>query len=84
MKGWAVIHENPYMAVTDKDGKFEIKNLPVGKWQFMFWQEAAGWLAEVKRDGQEETWRRGTIELDIKPGQNDLGKIVVSPELFEK
>ncbi len=84
MKGWAVIREDPYMAVTGKDGQFEIKNLPVGKWQFMFWQEAAGYLAEVKRGGQQEKWRRGTIELEIKPGKNDLGQLIVTPDLFEK
>ena len=70
--------------VTDKDGKFEIKNLPAGKWQFMFWQEMAGYVAEVKRDGQAEKWRRGTIEVEIKAGKNDVGKIVVAPELFYK
>ena len=84
MKGWVMIRDNPYMAVTDKDGRFEIKNLPAGKWQFMFWQEMAGYVAEVKRDGKAEAWRRGTIEVEIQPGKNDLGKIVVAPELFYK
>lgn len=84
MKAWVMIRDNPYMAVTDKDGKFEIKNLPVGKWQFMFWQETAGYVAEVKRNGEPEKWRRGTIEIEIKPGKNDLGKIVVAQDLFAK
>ncbi len=84
MKGWVMVRDNPYMAVTDKDGKFEIKNLPVGKWQFMFWQEMAGYVAEVKRNGKPEKWRRGILEVEIKPGKNDQGEIVVNPELFYK
>ncbi len=84
MKAWVMIRDNPYMAVTGKDGKFEIKNLPVGKWQFMFWQETAGYVAEVKRNGEPEKWRRGTIEIEIKPGKNDLGRIVVAQDLFAK
>jgi len=84
MKGWAIIRDTPYMAITGEDGTFEIKNLPTGTWQFMFWQEAAGYLSDVQRDGRPEEWRRGTIEVEIQPGDNDLGKIVVQPELFEK
>jgi hypothetical protein len=84
MKGFAIVRDNPYMTVTDDDGAFEIKNLPSGKWQFMFWQEAAGYLSEIKRNGQAEKWRRGTVEIDIQPGDNDLGQIVVDPDLFEK
>lgn len=83
MKGWAVIRDHPYMAVTGDDGNFEIKNLPVGKWEFMFWQEAAGYVSEVQRDGKSEKWRRGMLEVEVKPGPNDLGKIVVSPDLFK-
>lgn len=40
---WYVV-DHPYAAVTDKEGKFEIKNLPVGKHTFKVWQEKAGYL----------------------------------------
>ncbi len=83
MKGWLIIRDTPYMAATDEDGKFEIKNLPTGKWRFMFWQEAAGYLREVQVDGKPQAWSRGIVELEIKPGENDLGKIVVKPDLFK-
>ena len=39
--GWLVVTDHPYVAVTDKDGRFEIKNVPAGKRSFMFWQEKA-------------------------------------------
>ena len=83
MKGWLVIRDTPYMAVTDEQGKFEIQNLPAGKWRFMFWQEAAGYVDDVKIGGKPQKWSRGIVEIDIQPGKNDLGKIVVAPDLFK-
>jgi hypothetical protein len=83
MSGYLVIKETPYMAVSDKDGKFTIKNLPVGKWTFQFWQEAAGYLDEVEVDGKPTKWTRGRVEIEIKPGENDLGEIKVPPATFE-
>jgi hypothetical protein len=80
--GWLVISDHPYVAVSDKDGNFEIKDIPVGKRSFMFWQEKSGYLAEVTLQGRTEQWRRGTKELDLQPGINDLGEIIVQPNLF--
>jgi plastocyanin len=83
MKGWLVIRKHPYMAVTDEDGKFEIKNLPAGEWQFTFWQERAGYLREVKV-GDTQTSRRGRANITIRAGDNDLGVIKAGPKLFEQ
>jgi len=84
MSAWLVIKDNPYMAVTDEQGNFEIKNLPVGDWSFQFWHERAGYLSKVKLDGKAESWKKGRPELSIEEGDNDLGTIAVSAELFEK
>ncbi len=81
--GWLVVKDHPYMAVTDKNGSFEIKNVPAGKRRFMFWQEEAGYLREVTVNGKQEAWERGSPTLDLKPGDNDLGEIVVPPSLFQ-
>lgn len=82
--GWLVICDHPYVAVSNKDGHFKIQNVPVGEHRFMFWQEKAGYLSDVTVQGRQESWRRGTKELALKPGDNDLGDIVVQPSLFEK
>ncbi len=82
--GWLVVKEHPYMAVTDEDGRFEIRNLPLGKRQFMFWQEEAGYLREVTVNGKATAWNRGTVTLELKSGDNDLGDIVVQPALFRR
>ena len=40
---WYVV-DHPYAVVTDKEGNFEIKNLPAGRHSFKVWQEKAGYL----------------------------------------
>jgi hypothetical protein len=84
MKGYLVVKEHPYMAVSDKDGKVTIKNVPAGKWTFQFWQEASGYLSDAKQNGKPVKWERGRVELDIKAGApTDLGEIKVSPTIFK-
>ena len=39
MSGYVVVVPTPYFAVTDKDGNFEIKNIPVGKYTLKTWSE---------------------------------------------
>ena len=40
---WMVV-DHPYAAVTDKEGKFTIPNLPVGEHEFRVWHERSGYL----------------------------------------
>lgn len=39
MSGYVVIVPTPYFAMTDKDGNFEIKNVPAGKYTLKTWSE---------------------------------------------
>ncbi|NLF72232.1 MAG: carboxypeptidase-like regulatory domain-containing protein [Candidatus Anammoximicrobium sp.] len=80
--GWLLVKDNPYMAVSDADGSFVIKNLPPGKWTFQFWHEQAGYLTEVKFQGKTTAWKRGRAEFEIKPGENDLGEVLLAPGSF--
>ena len=54
--GYVVVQDHPYMAKSGKDGRFEIKNLPVGTWTFHIGtrsREICKWSNEVakKRSG---------------------------------
>ncbi len=40
---WLII-DHPYAAITDKDGRFKIENVPSGEHNFMIWHERAGWV----------------------------------------
>jgi hypothetical protein len=84
MSGYLLIHESPYMGVSDEDGKLEIKHLPAGKWTFQFWQEKAGNLRRVERDGKATEWSKGRVELTIKAGANSLGEIKLTPAAFSE
>jgi len=39
MNGRIRVFEHPYFAVTDEDGKFEIKDVPAGDWRIVYWHE---------------------------------------------
>jgi plastocyanin len=39
MSGYVVVVPTPYSAVTDKDGNFDIKNIPAGKYTLKTWSE---------------------------------------------
>jgi len=39
MSGYVVVVPTPYFAVTDKDGNFEIKDIPAGKYTLKTWSE---------------------------------------------
>lgn len=41
MLGYWLIVDHPYAAVTDKEGKFKIENLPVGEHECVIWHETA-------------------------------------------
>ncbi len=53
MRGWLLVRDTPYMAVTDQQGRFQIKGLPVGQWEFAFWHERAQFLTEVVQEEEQ-------------------------------
>jgi plastocyanin len=62
MSGYVVVAPTPYFAVTNKDGSFEIKNIPAGKYTLKTWSE----------DGKPTTQpvdvssATATVELTVK------------------
>jgi plastocyanin len=62
MSGYIVVVPTPYFAVTDKEGNFEIKNIPPGKYTLKTWSE----------DGKPTTQAvdvsavTATVELTVK------------------
>lgn len=77
MKARVLIRDNPYMAVTDAKGDFQIKDIPAGTHMFIFWHDPAGMRGMAV--GKKKTDRKGRAKLEIAPGETlDLGEIKVS------
>jgi plastocyanin len=55
MKSYIFVFKNPYYAVTSKDGKFEIKNLPPGTYTIEAWQEKYGTQDQTVTIGPKES-----------------------------
>ena len=47
MSAYVVVTETPYFAVSDKDGKFVIPNLPAGRYVVVAWHERAGTTRQI-------------------------------------
>ena len=74
-KMWLRIFNHPYYAVTDKHGRFEIKNAPAGKCRIVVWQETLGFKGEgrLKKYGQV---------IEIEGGaMKDLGDIKIKAKI---
>jgi plastocyanin len=69
MKGYLIVVNHPYYAVTDAQGNFEIKDAPAGTWNLVVWQEEKGWLNGDKKGKPVEIKDGGTTEvkIDVKP-----------------
>lgn len=83
LSGWVLIRDNPYVAITNAKGEFEIKNLPIGAWEFIAWHEKAQTELKVKISQRDETWRKGRFLATIEKEGTDLGELVVSEQSFK-
>ena len=70
LKAYVVPRDNPYVAVTRSTGAFTIRKLPARSLEFQLWHERFGYL-------DTPTYAQGRVVLKLKPGENDLGTIVV-------
>jgi plastocyanin len=65
MTGLVFVNDSPYVAVTDKDGNFEIKNVPTGVELTVVGFHENGEV-EGAKDGQKKTFVAGANTLDLK------------------
>lgn len=71
MKGWVMVFDHPFFAVTGEDGSFEIKGVPAGTQSLVVWQEATGYVTKNAARGMEVT---------VKAGQTtDIGSVKLDP-----
>ena len=58
MKAYWLVLDNPYFAVTDDKGNFEIKNVPAGTQKVVVWQEAARFVTAAVGRGRDDQGQR--------------------------
>jgi hypothetical protein len=65
MSSYWLVLDHPYMAVSDAQGNFEIKNLPPGEHSFYIWQES---LYAIDKD----------FKITVKAGETtDVGQVKI-------
>lgn len=83
MKGWVVVRDNPYAAVTGEDGSFTIEKLPAGEVELQFWHEKAGYLDSIVIDGKKTSVKRGRMDVKVSSDGTDLGEMVLDASVFK-
>lgn len=70
MRGHVRAFDHPYFAVTDANGRFELKDAPAGAWRLVVWHETAGYLGGA-------AGRLGTklTVPEARTGKHELGPI---------
>jgi hypothetical protein len=67
MKGFIMVFDHPFFAITNDDGSFEIEGVPAGAQNLVIWQEKKGYVTEGLARGQA---------VKVEAGKTaDLGEI---------
>jgi|GEM_PF-459601 len=79
--------ENPYVALTGKDGRFVIEGIPPGRHKVKVWHETLGELVlplDMPPSGRQEmnleARTQGTPKLRLVPPGQETGRTISSPE----
>jgi hypothetical protein len=75
---WLII-DHPYAAITDKDGKFKIENVPAGEHKFLIWHERSGYVF-----GADKRSIPVTVEAGKTTQLGNAASISVPAANFEK
>ena len=77
------IRDNPYVAITDADGKFTIENLPEGDWEFQFIHKKVGYLKKLEISNYKVK-KKAIVQVGIKANETlDLGEMKVDAKSFK-
>ncbi|MEM9410596.1 MAG: hypothetical protein AAGA30_05755 [Planctomycetota bacterium] len=79
-----LVRDEPYVAISDEKGNFEMQNIPVGEWKFQFWHRKTGYMRDLEVPGMK-VGRRGEIKVEIEDAKTlDLGELKIEGKEFKK
>lgn len=64
MRGYIAVFKHPFFAITDKNGSFELKNVPPGEYTIQAWQERYGVLTQKVKLAPNQSQE---VEFVFKP-----------------
>ncbi len=83
MKAWMMVCDNPYFAVSNPEGEFEIANVPAGvPLEFRVWQEK-GSLQQVTLNGAATKLPKGKLALKLTPGETKTLEVAIDASVFQ-
>lgn len=63
------------MALSSADGEIILKQVPVGTWTFKVWHESIPYVKPIE---SEMMFTKGKFQVEIEPGENDLGTFKIA------
>jgi plastocyanin len=63
MRGWVVVAEHPFYAVTSESGEFTLENVPPGKYTLQIWQESLGTVTQEVTVGNKAM---ATVSVEMR------------------
>lgn len=71
MKGWIMVFDHPFFAITGEDGSFEISGVPSGAQKLVIWQASVGYATAGLAQG---------MPVNVNStGVTDIGEIKLDP-----
>jgi len=64
MRGWVVVAEHPFYAVTNEAGEFVLENVPPGKYTLQVWQEVLGTMTQEVTVGSKAG---AAVSVEMRP-----------------
>lgn len=64
MRSYVYVHTNPYLAVSDLNGKLKIEGIPPGKYPYVAWHET---LKELKGEIEIVAGQTAELKLEFSP-----------------
>jgi hypothetical protein len=84
MSAFIMATPHPYLAVTDENGEFEIKNIPAGvDLEFRIWQEQVKYVSGGAVNGANENWVKGRKKVKLENDQELVLDVVLDAEKFK-